>query len=159
MQPYVVDCWRILHKSGISRLVNADVIILSSEGVTLEARRETPPALQDGRRDMSNVIRDGVARNRARQGSPTPTSSLQSARILSGRFRQELARRQRHCAALVQQVRTADRMLTGSLAACDSSTQAEMLAEMLEYVQELRVGLQRIESCLQESLPRGLSPG
>jgi hypothetical protein len=49
-------------------------------------------------------------------------------------------------------------MLTGSLAACDSSTQAEMLAEMLEYVQELRVGLQRIESYLQESLPRGLSP-
>jgi len=107
---------------------------------------------------MSNGIRDSVASKLARHGSPTPTSTLQSARVLSGRFKQELARRQRHCAALVQQVRTRDRMLTGSLAACDSSTQAEMLAEMLEYVQELRVGLQRIESCLQEALPRGLSP-
>jgi len=107
---------------------------------------------------MSNVIRDGIASNRARHGSPTPTSAMQSARVLSGRFKQELARRQRHCATLVQQVRTADRMLTGSLAACDISTQAEMLAAMLECVQELRVGLQRIESCVQEALPRGLSP-
>jgi hypothetical protein len=107
---------------------------------------------------MSDGNRDSAPMARARNGSPAPTGTLKSGRVLSGRFKQELARRQRHCSALVQQVRTADRMLTASLAACDSSTQAEMLAEMLEYVQELRVGLQRIESCLQEALPRGLSP-
>jgi hypothetical protein len=49
-------------------------------------------------------------------------------------------------------------MLTGSLVACDANTQAEMVAAMLECVQELRVGLQRIESYVQEALPRGLSP-
>ena len=107
---------------------------------------------------MSDVIRASGPLARARSGSPAPTGTLKSGRVLSGRFKQELARRQRHCATLVQQVRAADRMLTGSLVACDANTQAEMLASMLECVQELRVGLQRIESCVQEALPRGLSP-
>jgi hypothetical protein len=107
---------------------------------------------------MSDGNRDSGFGGRARNGSPAPTGTLKSGRVLSGRFKQELARRQRHCAALVQQVRAADRMLTGSLVACDANTQAEMVAAMLECVQELRVGLQRIESYVQEVLPRGLSP-
>jgi hypothetical protein len=107
---------------------------------------------------MSDINRDSGPMARALNGSPVPSGTLKSGRVLSGRFKQELARRQRHCSTLVQQVRTADRMLTGSLVACDANTQAEMLAAMLECVQELRVGLQRIESCVQEALPRGLSP-
>lgn len=106
---------------------------------------------------MPDGIRtSGIAR--ARSACIAPKGTLKSPRVLTGRFKQELARRQRHCATLVQQVRIADRFLTGAIAACDVKTQTEMLAEMLECVQELRVALQRIESCLQESLPRGFSP-
>lgn len=60
---------------------------------------------------------------------------------------------QHDCATLIKQVRAADHIVTVSLTACDIGTQTEMLAELLECIQELRVRLQRIESVFQESLP------
>jgi hypothetical protein len=67
---------------------------------------------------------------------------------LSGRARTALLQLQRRLTELQRDVNAADRVLAGALSAGDGSTQAEMLAAYLETIQELRVGVQRLEAFL-----------
>lgn len=64
---------------------------------------------------------------------------------MSGRTRSALLRQQNQLCSQVNTLRSADRVLSGALAACDPVTQHEMLSAYLESVQEVRVALQRIE--------------
>lgn len=57
-------------------------------------------------------------------------------------------RHQRQLATQSQLLRTTDRLLCGTLVACDAVTQRETLADYFEIVQELRVAMQRLESLL-----------
>lgn len=66
--------------------------------------------------------------------------------VLSGRAQLKLMRHQYRVASQASAVRSAERVLVGSLAACDARTQAEMLGTYLEAVHELRVQLQRLEA-------------
>ncbi len=66
--------------------------------------------------------------------------------VLSGRAQLKLMRHQYRVANQASNLRAVERVLVGSLAACDARTQAEMLGTYLESVQELRVQLQRLEA-------------
>jgi hypothetical protein len=71
---------------------------------------------------------------------------------LSGRARAALQQYQRRVALLQRDVNSVDRLLAGALTACDGTSQHEMLGVYLEAVQELRVGLQRLEGFLVQRL-------
>jgi len=71
---------------------------------------------------------------------------------LSGRARVALMQHQRRIALQQRELQSADRVLAGALSACDAKAQHEMLAAYLEAIQELRVGLQRLESFLIQRL-------
>lgn len=79
------------------------------------------------------------------------------ARALSGRSRTALMRHQHRLSTQATQVRRAERVLTGTLAACDRLTQKEMIATFLETVQELSASLQRVETFLASRIG-GLAP-
>lgn len=68
--------------------------------------------------------------------------------LLSGRARAAMMRHQHQLASQTASLRTVDRVLSGTLVACDHATQYEMLASYFESVQELRVSMQRLESFL-----------
>jgi hypothetical protein len=70
------------------------------------------------------------------------------AGALSGRARAALLQLQRRLTELQRDVTAADRVLAGALTAGDTSTQTEMLAAYLEAIQEMRVGVQRLEAFL-----------
>jgi uracil phosphoribosyltransferase len=67
---------------------------------------------------------------------------------LSGRARAKLLRHQQQVTAQVAALRASDRMLAGTLAACDAATQSDALAAHLECVQELQVSLHRLDAFL-----------
>ncbi len=71
---------------------------------------------------------------------------------LSGRARVALQQHQRRVALLQRDLVGVDRVLAGALTACDGASQHEMLGAYLEAVQELRVGLQRLEGFLMQRL-------
>jgi hypothetical protein len=71
---------------------------------------------------------------------------------LSGRARTKLLRHQQQVGAHAHALRSSDRMLAGTLAACDAATQCEALAAHLESVQELRVALQRLDAFLESRI-------
>lgn len=72
--------------------------------------------------------------------------------FLSARGRAALARQQREIVNQLRELQTVDRVLSGALSACDSTTQRESFENYLEAVQELRVSLQRLESFLLQKL-------
>jgi hypothetical protein len=73
---------------------------------------------------------------------------------LSGRARTKLLRYQQSISTQSQALRTSDRILAGTLAACDAATQCDVLAAHLEYVQELRVSLHRLDAFLGSHFDR-----
>lgn len=73
---------------------------------------------------------------------------------LSGRARAKLMRCQQQVIAHVSALRTSDRMLAGTMAACDASTQCDALAAHLECVQELQVSLHRLDVFLTSRVER-----
>lgn len=75
--------------------------------------------------------------------------------VLSGRARSALMRYQHQLAMQAQSLRTIDRVLSGTLAACDGHTQREMLANYFEAVQELRVSMQRCETFVNARVAAG----
>ena len=81
-----------------------------------------------------------------------PVFARSAPRSLSGRARTVLLRHQRSVSLLERDLQGADRMLAGALTACDAASQQEMLSAYLEAVQELRVGLQRLEAFLLQRL-------
>ena len=79
---------------------------------------------------------------------------------LSARARIALQQHQRRVTVLLRDVQGTDRVLAGALTACDAASQREMLGAYLEAVQELRVGLQRLEAFLLQRLTaRGMVAG
>jgi hypothetical protein len=78
--------------------------------------------------------------------------------VLSGRARSAVMRHQHQLATCTHSLRRLDRVLAGTLVACDPGTQHEMLASYFEALQELRVSIQRLESFLDVRLARAF-PG
>jgi len=89
--------------------------------------------------------------NSSMSRSPTRTPEF------SGRARAALSQHQRRVIELHRDMQVADRVLSGALAACDGNSQHEMLSAYLETVQELRVGLQRLEGFLLQRVGNGSS--
>jgi hypothetical protein len=77
---------------------------------------------------------------------------------LSGRARTKLLRHQQQVSAQSHALRSSDRMLAGTLAACDAATQCDALAAHLECVQELQVALHRLDSFLASRIERLCAP-
>jgi hypothetical protein len=73
---------------------------------------------------------------------------------LSGRARTKLLRHQQQVSTNSQALRASDRMLAGTLAACDVATQCDALAAHLECVQELQVTLHRLDAFLSSRIER-----
>ena len=84
---------------------------------------------------------------------PVDTPSLSATLApLSARARISLQQHQRRVTLLLRDLQGADRVLAGALTACDAPSQREMLGAYLDAVQELRVGLQRLEAFLLQRL-------
>jgi len=81
--------------------------------------------------------------------APAVTSTISP---LSARARIALQQHQRRVTVLLRDLQGTDRVLAGALTACDAASQREMLGAYLEAVQELRVGLQRLEAFLLQRL-------